>query len=179
MLETSRLVLRELCPADQAGILALYSNPEVSRVSEMATLANPGQAARVLDAFQAEFKNGVGIRWAIILRETNRLAGVCGIGWYPLNRSALFSYDLNQDYWNRGLMTEAGLAVVKRTFEQTDTNRITATTVVDNLRSMRVLQKLGFQEEGTLRDWAFWKGEFKDLRCFSLLRRDFQSPAKH
>ena len=69
-------------------------------------------------------------------------------------------------------MTEAVRAVVSYVFRHGNINRITATTIPENAASIRVLQHAGFQEEGILRDWGFWKGEFKDLRCFSLLRRD-------
>ena len=61
---------------------------------------------------------------------------------------------------------------VNHTFGQTETHRLTSTTALDNAPSMRVLRELGFQEEGILPDWALWKGEFKDLRCCSLLRAE-------
>jgi len=100
------------------------------------------------------------------------LIGTCGVHWYPHNFSALLSYDLNQAYWSQGFMTEAIAGVVPYVFKR-GLNRITATTVLENPASSRVLRKLGFKEEGVLRNWAYWKGEFKDLRCFSLLRADF------
>jgi ribosomal-protein-alanine N-acetyltransferase len=45
---------------------------------------------------------------------------------------------------------------------------------VSNDRSARVLEKVGFEEEGVLRQRGFWKGEYRDLRLFSLLREDWQ-----
>ena len=171
-LETERLVLRNLLPEDEAHVFAIYSNPEVTRCSEIVTLASQPQAGAVIRAFQAEFERDSGVRWAIEQKDSSRLIGLCGVGWYRHNCSALLSYDLNQDYWNRGIMTEAVRAVVAYTFGHTGMNRITATTVVENPASIQVLRHVGFQEEGILRDWGFWKGEFKDLRCFSLLRTD-------
>jgi hypothetical protein len=37
---------------------------------------------------------------------------------------------------------------------------------------VKVLRNVGFHEEGILRDWGYWKGNFRDVRCLSLLRRD-------
>jgi ribosomal-protein-alanine N-acetyltransferase len=172
ILKTERLMLRSLAPEDQAGVFAIYSNPEVTRFCDVATLANQQQASVLIQVFQAEVEKDGGIRWAITQKGSPRLIGLCGVGWYRHNASALLSYDLNQDYWNRGIMTEAVQAVVRYVFDQAGTNRITATTTVDNTASMHVLLHAGFQEEGILREWGLWKGEFKDLRCFSLLRKD-------
>lgn len=172
LLETERLRLRELKAGDVADLLAVYSNPEITRFCEVPTLSSAAQAQVLLEGFRNEFTREVGVRWAITQKGTSRLVGLCGVGWYGHNHSALLSYDLHQDFWNRGLMTEAVRAVVRYTFEDVGMNRLTATTVLDNPRSARVLRRNGFQEEGILRDWAFWKGEFKDLRCFSLLRRE-------
>ena len=54
-------------------------------------------------------------------------------------------------------------------------NRIQALTFLENEASIRLLGKLGFQEEGVRRAYAFFKGSFHDLRCFSLLRADWES----
>jgi [ribosomal protein S5]-alanine N-acetyltransferase len=176
ILKTERLILRNLVPEDQADVFAIYSNPAVTRLCDMTTLENLRQAGATTRVFQAEFEQNSGVRWAITQKGSTRLIGLCGIGWYRHNFSALLSYDLNQSYWNLGLMTEAVRAVVRYAFAQPGMNRITATTVPENPASIQVLRHAGFQEEGILHDWGFWKGQFKDLRCFSLLRRDIGTP---
>lgn len=175
VLETRRLVLRGLSPEDESAIFAIYSNPEVTRFCDIVTLADLPQAGRLLRFFQSQFEKNTGIRWGITEKGLPRVIGLCGVVWYPHNRSALLSYDLDRNYWNRGIMTEAVDAVVRYVFTTFGINRITATTCVENGRSIRVLQHSGFQEEGILRDWGFWKGRFEDLRCFSCLRRDLQA----
>lgn len=172
VLQTERLLPRELKAEDEGAILALYSNPEVTRFCDVPTLSNRAQAQLLLQGFCNEFGRDTGLKWAITRKGAPRMIGLCGVGWYGHNCSALLGYDLHQDYWNRGIMTEAVERVVRYTFEQAGVNRLTATTVLDNPASARVLQHNGFREEGILRDWAFWKGQFKDLRCFSRLRKD-------
>jgi ribosomal-protein-alanine N-acetyltransferase len=178
VLTTRRLLLRNLTDADATAVFELYANPLVTRSGEMATLTNLCQAGKVIKVFQADWELDSGVRWAICGRDSNRLMGICGVGWHRPNHSALLSYDLTQAFWNRGFTTEAARAVVDFTFEQPVINRITATTILDNAASARVLRHLGFQEEGVLRQWAFWKGEFKDLRCFSLLRSEHDTACR-
>ena len=64
-------------------------------------------------------------------------------------------------------------ALVRVGFERINLNRIEATTNLDNAGSRRVLAKVGFVEEGVLRDYRYWRGAFYDLRMFSLLRREY------
>ncbi|HEX3799233.1 MAG TPA: GNAT family protein [Verrucomicrobiae bacterium] len=172
VLETERLLLRALAVEDAAGVLAVYGDDEVTRFSEMVTLATVEQAQTVIGFFQHEFERDAGIRWAMVEKSSSRVVGTCGFGWLRQNFSALLSYDVAREFWNRGFTTEAIRATVSHCFATTESNRISATTTVDNIASRRVLQKLGFTEEGVLRDWGFWKGQFVDLRCFSLLRKD-------
>lgn len=51
-------------------------------------------------------------------------------------------------------------------------NRVAATTDLDSQRSINLLKRLGFSEEGVLRQYGFWKGKPQDVRMFSLLRSD-------
>jgi len=46
--------------------------------------------------------------------------------------------------------------------------------MLENTASVKLLQKLGFLEEGILRGYGYWKGQFHDLRIFSLLKKDYQ-----
>ncbi len=172
IIETERLRLRELTAGDAAEVFAIYGDGLVTQFSEMTTLENVEQARAVTGHFQAEHARGTGIRWAMADKTTARVIGTVGLGWHRPNFSALLSYDVVREFWNQGMGSEALRAVVGHCFASTDTNRISATTTLDNGASMRLLQKLGFTEEGVLRDWGFWKGKFVDLRCFALLRKD-------
>ncbi|MGO8674726.1 MAG: GNAT family N-acetyltransferase [Limisphaerales bacterium] len=176
VLRTNRLVLREIRTEDRAEVFSIYSNPEVTRFCDMVTLTDSLHAGEVIRVLQADWEKDSGARWAITRQGSPRLIGICGLGWHRHNYSALLSYDLNQEFWNQRIMTEAVTAVVGYAFGQAWLNRITAITVLDNPGSLKVLQHLGFQEEGVLRDWGFWRGSFKDVRCLSLLRRDAAAP---
>jgi len=170
--ETNRLLVRSLATGDAAGVLAVYSDSAVTKFSELVTLTTLVQAGQIIKRFQFEFDQDLGMRWAIVQKNDARVIGTCGLGWHRQNFSAYLSYDLAREFWGQGFATEALKPVVNFAFATLELNRLSATTTPDNTASMRVLKKLGFQEEGILREWAFWKGKFQDLRCFSRLRND-------
>lgn len=120
------------------------------------------------------FIRGVGIRWGITRTEDDAVIGTGGFNrWTLPDRYAAIGYDLAQSAWGHGIMTEAVGAMVYFGFERLDLNRIEAETMLDNGASIRVLEKLGFQHEGIVRQKYFWKGQFHTMRLFSLLRREY------
>jgi ribosomal-protein-alanine N-acetyltransferase len=72
-------------------------------------------------------------------------------------------------------MSEALHAMIEYGFENLHLNRLEAFVLPGNERSSHVLRKLGFVEEGVLREYGFWENQFWDMRCFSLVKRDWQS----
>lgn len=74
----------------------------------------------------------------------------------------------------RGYVTEACRMVVDYLFSVTQYHRLELLTAPDNAASVRVAQKCGFTEEGTLRQAFFIQGGFQDVTVFSLLRPEWQ-----
>jgi [ribosomal protein S5]-alanine N-acetyltransferase len=70
-------------------------------------------------------------------------------------------------------MAEALQAIIRFGFEELGVNRFQALVMPGNMASIKLLLKLGFQEEGVLREYAHFKGAFHDLHCFSLLKKEF------
>jgi [ribosomal protein S5]-alanine N-acetyltransferase len=70
-------------------------------------------------------------------------------------------------------MGEALQAALENGFERMGLNRVDALVYPDNKRSLQLLQKLGFQVEGTLRDYFFLDGTFYDHVLLALLRKDW------
>lgn len=85
-------------------------------------------------------------------------------------RTAELGYYLAREYWGRGIVTEAVRQLCERVFAQTDILRIYAEPFSDNVGSRRVLEKAGFQLEGTLRRSAVKEGEVLDTRLYAILR---------
>lgn len=174
-LQTERLVLREVHPSgDLDAMFALFGDPEVARFTDTGPLASVSEAQEVIDWISWIFEQRRGLRWALALRDDEQLMiGTCGYNhWDRSTNSAEIGYDLARRHWGRGLMTEALQALVRFGFERMGLNRIEADVTVGNDASGRVLEKLGFTEEGVLRQRGFWKGRYHDLSMFSLLRED-------
>ena len=173
-LETENLVLRELRPADVPKVLELFSDPEVTRYYDLDLFSTIEEACRLVDRFVQRFDKRIGIRWAITERSnTEDLVGTCGYNlWIQPSHRAVLGYDLARTHWNRGIMTEALAAVLQFGFEKMALNRIEALVMSGNEASYRLLGKLGFQQEGTLRQYELVKGRFVDMEMFSILEEN-------
>jgi ribosomal-protein-alanine N-acetyltransferase len=129
------------------------------------------QATKLIERMSNRFERKEAIRWGIARKADPTLIGTCGFTLMPSFRGGL-GYDLARDYWRQGIMTEALSAILQFGFEKLGLNRVEALVMLENTASVRLLRKLGFQEEGILREYAFFKGQFHDLRSFSILKND-------
>lgn len=89
--------------------------------------------------------------------------------------SAELGYVLSRSYWGRGLMPEAVRAMIRFGFQRMDLNRIEARCIAKNTASARVMEKAGMTREGTLRESELIKGAFRDMKRYSILRREFEA----
>ncbi|WP_430748904.1 GNAT family N-acetyltransferase [Candidatus Enterococcus moelleringii] len=85
-------------------------------------------------------------------------------------RTAEIGYYLGEPYWGKGLGTAALKQICQYIFETTDIVRLFAEPFSDNISSCRILEKAGFQLEGSLRKSVFKNGEFKDQQMYSLIK---------
>jgi len=176
-LQTDRLILRAISPErDLSALFELFADPQVAEYTDTGPFATMAEAAEVMAWISSIFDERRGLRWAVTASaDDGTLIGTCGFNrWHRWNDSAEIGYDLARRHWGSGLMTEAVSAMIRFGFERMGLNRIEADVTVGNDRSARLLDKLGFEEEGVLRQRGFWKGAFHDLRLFSLLRQDWQ-----
>jgi ribosomal-protein-alanine N-acetyltransferase len=181
-LTTARLRLRAVHPArDAAAMLRLLSDPEVTRYSNAPRCTTIAQAQAALEQFPQRIAAKEMIRWAIQpLGHDEHDEAVGTVGLVRVShehRRGELGYDLARRWWGRGLAPEAAAAVVAYGFAVMGLHRIEAGTLAGNHASVRVLEKLGFQEEGTLRDYIRLEGGFHNCRFFGLLATDARRPA--
>ncbi|MBQ7937109.1 MAG: GNAT family N-acetyltransferase [Oscillospiraceae bacterium] len=88
------------------------------------------------------------------------------------NKTAELGYYLAEEYWGKGIMTEAVKQLCDYVFSHTDIIRIYAEPFAYNIGSCRVLEKAGFQYEGTLRSNAFKNGNVLDMKMYSKLKTE-------
>jgi len=165
-LETDRLILRELTPADNAAIFALFSDPRVTESTDIGTFERIAQADELIASFALRFAARGALRWGITLKGDGTAIGTVGFpGMDDETRRGEVGYDVARAHWGRGIATEATRAAVRFGFEGLNPNRIEATTNLGNMASMRVLAKIGFTEEGILRDYRYWAADSMMCAC--------------
>jgi ribosomal-protein-alanine N-acetyltransferase len=177
-LDTPRLKLTMLDESDADSIFKLFSDNSVIEYYDLEAFTDLSQAIKIIRFFQARFNENLGIRWAIRLKETNKLIGTCGFNaWNPAMKNAVIGYDLLPDFWGKGYTTEAVHRIIKVAFSGElacgELNRIQGDTVPGNSASESVLCKVGFKEEGLRRQSGYWKNKFHDLKCFGLIQSEF------
>ena len=173
-LNTARLLLRPFCQTDADAIFALHSNPVVLRYWDSPPWSDRARADRFLTICEQMQQEGSGARLAIERAGDATFIGVCNLfNWNPTYRSAKLGYVLDLPAWGQGFATEAARALLQWGFNTLELNRVQSETDTRNAASNRVLEKLGFIHEGTLREDCIVDGEISDSRVYGLLRRDW------
>ncbi|HVO61742.1 MAG TPA: GNAT family protein [Terriglobales bacterium] len=113
-------------------------------------------------------------RFAITLAKEQKLIGGIGLRIHPQHPRAELGYWLGRPYWGCGYATEASRAVVNYGFETLGLHRIYASAFRDNVASAKVLQRLGMQHEGRLREHVLKWGRFIDLEVYGILRSQWK-----
>jgi ribosomal-protein-alanine N-acetyltransferase len=172
-LTTDRLLLCETLPEDAKDVFAVLSQESIAQFYNIVPLTTTAQAVDLIERRHKAFQAGERIRWSIRRKLDDKLMGSCGF--VDLNNEAHraeIGYELGQEYQGNGFVTEALETMLNYGFTQLALNRIEAQVVPENIASVKVLERLGFQREGLLRRRGYWKGEYYDLLMFSLLQSD-------
>ena len=173
-LETPNLRLRELNSGDADAIFRLFSDDEVTRYYDFESFTSIGQASDLITRQASRFARGEALRWGITQRSNDLVIGTVGLVVEESNASGGLGYDLARPYWRLGIMSEALTIVNRFGFKTVNLNRLQALVMPGNIASQKLLAKLGFTEEGLLRQHTFFKGAYQDFISLSLLRYELK-----
>ncbi|MEO6818782.1 MAG: GNAT family N-acetyltransferase [Ginsengibacter sp.] len=173
ILHTARLDLVEIRQEHLNDIYNLFNDSSVTQYYNVTTLNNEEEAQKYLDWFSSRFAEQAGIRWGISLKGKKNIIGTAGFNNFTKQHRANLGYDLQTAFWNKGYVTEALQAILQFGFTALEINRIEAEVMQGNTASEKVLTKLGFKNEGILRQWMHWNETYYDMTMFSLLRKEF------
>lgn len=139
-IETQRLILRRFTQDDARALYQILSDEEVNTFLPMFPLktmeeANAYIQKQYLDTYQEPF----GYRYAVCLKTDHIPIGYVQVS---SSESHDFGYGLRKDFWHKGIITEAGRAVVEE-LRNSGMPFITATHDIKNPRSGEVMKKLG------------------------------------
>jgi [ribosomal protein S5]-alanine N-acetyltransferase len=171
VLESSRTVLCEYQLGFVEDIFAVRGDAEV-QLYNSAPHQSLDETRAFVEEQRAKYRAKTEIIWAIQLRESGRVVGSVSLfDWERYHRRAAIGYDMARDCWGQGLATEAIREVLRFGFEALALNRIEIWTAAENVRSVRLAERLGFERDGTLKRRILEDdGAFHDCAVFGLLR---------
>ncbi|MES2462896.1 MAG: GNAT family protein [Armatimonadota bacterium] len=177
LLRTKRLLLREITFRDTEAIFRIRGDYEVTRHNIGAAYESSADARRLIEQMRKRYREKTEVRWGItLLGGDNSVVGMCGYNhWHRIDQRGSIGYDLARAYWGKGVMREAAQAITDFGFERMDLNRLEADVGAGNAASIKLLKALGFQHEGTQRDYYYEEDEFHDLHLYGLLRREWEA----
>jgi ribosomal-protein-alanine N-acetyltransferase len=147
LIETPRLILRTVTFADIEDV-ALHWKLDEGAISKK-------EAEEKIKWMLGNHKQNtpqkiVHLCLAIIDKDTQAFIGWCGLDHRDRkNEFPVLFYLLRERYWGNGLGTEAAKAVIDYAFRELDIVRIDSSTIIDNLASKRVMEKIGMRYLGT------------------------------
>ncbi len=149
VLETERLVLRQLSPDDLPAMHLIFNDPEVGRYLFDGELVPFKTTVSVLEASDRDFsERGVGL-FGVRLRGTDYdLVGLCGLRWEEGLGEMEIMFCLLPQLWGQGLTTEAAQESLRFAFEEAGLWHVMGGADEPNVASLRVIEKLGMWPTG-------------------------------
>jgi len=179
-----RAALRRITERDLGALVEIFGDPEVSRFIGIPRLRDEAGARALLRDIDQHAARGTLLQWGVVLacgeadgeRGANattpagRLVGTCTLAHLdPTNRRAEIGFVLGRAHWGRGLMKDAVRLLLDHAFGTLGLHRIEADVDPRNVRSLRLLERLGFRREGHLRQRHRIAGEWQDSVLLGLL----------
>jgi [ribosomal protein S5]-alanine N-acetyltransferase len=172
--ETEHLVLRGYEPNDAKAIFEYASDPETTRYMAWNRSRTLEDVHHFLDVIVAHNYEHSELDYAITLREDEQCCiGGIGLYWRPREHQVMeLGYILRRDHWGKGIIPEAGRALLQFVVANSDVERIYAPIFACNAKSRRAAEKLGMQLDGVLRSALSLHGQRWDEAIYSILRSD-------
>jgi ribosomal-protein-alanine N-acetyltransferase len=174
-IESNRLILKEITWDDLELIHKLHSIPEVDEFNTLGIPKNIEETKELIrPIIEAQFKTPQGsYTWKIILKELNEFIGLAGMK-LSCDKFKLgeIYYKLLPDHWGKGYASEVSKTLIKLGFETFNLHKVEAGVATDNIKSIRVLEKLGMTREGLRRKILPIRGEWKDNFHYAIVEDD-------
>jgi ribosomal-protein-alanine N-acetyltransferase len=169
-IEGPRLALRPPEPRDADALFELGRDPDVVRFFSWGPYEERSEAAAFIERVARERPYEF-----LIVDENDRPIGLTGLSELSeRDGRAVVGTWLGREHWGSGANQESKALILHFAFEALGLGRVSAYAHPDNARSLRALEKLGFQREGVLRGWHVHRGERRDVVMLSLLREEWE-----
>ena len=175
-LQTNRLVFREVSTDDLNNIHQLHSLPETDEFNTLGIPNSIQDTETIISDWLAEqnVKPQTSYTFCLELVGTKQFIGLIALNiGKPKYRSAEVWYKIDSKYWGKGYATEALTALLDFGFNNLKLHRIEAGCAVENIASIKVLEKVGMTREGMKRKKLPIRGDWKDNYFYAILDEDF------
>lgn len=175
ILATERLLMRELYLADCHDFRTIFSNEDVMRYYGMFPVDSLEAVLQLIESLRSYYYEDRGIRWAILHRQTGQFMGTCGFhNCNKAARRAEIGYELHSDFWGQGYIKEAIQAMMTYGADYMNLHRIEALVYPENKGSQKALEAVGFEKEGLLKGYAYFREVYQDLQIYSWINTAHQ-----
>jgi len=167
-LRGEHVTLHPETPADGLFVTSLLNDPRVrAGIGHSTPVVREDHEEIITDADDGESH--------FLIRVDGEPVGSCSLheGSHPWGVGEV-GYAVHPDHWNEGYATDAVDCLARYAFEERRINKLGADVYATNPASARVLEKVGFQREGTRREHAFVEGEYVDLHEYGLLADEWR-----
>lgn len=145
LIETERLLLREITLDDKEELFKLHSDPKVQKYTGEPVVESIEEIEKAINTRISNYKKyGFG-RWATILKSGMQFVGWAGLAYLPEFDEIDLGYRFLPQYWGSGLATEAADAILTYGFDQLELKKIIAIAMKENKASIRVMEKVGME----------------------------------
>ncbi len=173
-IETPRLILRSMRVSDAEDMFAYAQREDVTRFVTWDPHPNPEHTKEYLTYVGQRYRTGDFYDWAVVCKADKRMIGTCGFTTFHFESdSGEIGYVINPDYHGQGLATEATREVLRYGFEELHLHRIEARFIKENVRSLRLMERIGMTFEGYARESLFLKGKYQTIGRCAILDREY------
>ncbi|MFT5336877.1 MAG: ribosomal-protein-alanine N-acetyltransferase [Luteibaculaceae bacterium] len=145
MIETERLLLREITLDDKDALFKLHSDPDVQMYTGEPVVESMAEMEKAIRARITRYEQyGYG-RWATFLKEGNQFVGWAGLAYLPEFDEIDLGFRFLPEFWGMGIATEASKAILNYGFDTLHLKRIIAIAMPENKASIRVMEKVGME----------------------------------
>lgn len=176
-LETERLILRKFKITDAQNMFDNWAaNPNVTKYLIWQPYTNVDDVRAYIQMCIDGYDNQNMYYWVIEYKENSQAVGSISVVEVKENINAVtVGYCLSEEYWHKGIMTEAFKRVIDFLFKEVEVDRIESTHDINNPNSGKVMEKCGLKYEGTLRKAAVNNQGIVDSVVRSILREEYIS----
>jgi RimJ/RimL family protein N-acetyltransferase len=174
MIETERLLIREFKHTDFESVHEYSGNPQVTKYIPFEPNSIQNAKAFLKQAIAKQTNpDRTDYELAVELTKESKVIGGCRIN-KETSSEAHLGFMLNQKYWGQGYATEAAFALVDFGFNELGVHRIYANCFLDNVASIKILEKIGMVREGILREKMMSEGKYHDTYVYGILKHEWK-----